>query len=131
MHISKVSYLIWSIIPYSFYRTKTIDKSFWVFYPVLTYFPKTKDKRLDFSLPIYLRLTNIEFKTDGLEATILNTKKRIKVTITDNPINVSKYTRYKEFMDSSECDVKSMYLHILESKITFEIVKFLYDDCWE
>jgi hypothetical protein len=130
LQINDSNYLIWSIIPYSFYRTKTLDKSFWVFYPVLTHFPKTSDK-LDYSPPICLKLSNIEFKKDGLEALLLNTEKGIKVITTDNPINVSKYMRYKELIDSSELVVRSMYLQSLETEITFEIEKFLYNDCWE
>jgi hypothetical protein len=121
--------LVWSIIPYSFFKTRNIDKSFWVFHPVFTYFPQTTDK-LDFSLPICLRLCNLEISEISIKATILKSGEKIEATKTDNPINIDQLKKHKDLIASSEMTVKDLYWHHLESEVTFEVVKFLYDECW-
>ena len=123
------NYLVWSIIPYSFYRVGHLDKSFWVFHPVFTDFPQTTDK-LDFSLPICLRLSNLEISVTGIKGTILDSGQKIEVTLTDNPINLNLLKKHKDIIASSEITVKDIYLHHLESEVTFEVVKFLYYECW-
>ena len=86
---------------------------------------------MDFSLPICLRLTDVKISDIGLEATILNTNQKIKAEKTDNPENIEKLKKHKKMILSSDILVKQMYWSKLESEITFEVVKFLYYDCWE
>jgi hypothetical protein len=124
------NFLVWSIIPYSYFRTKNVDKSFWVFHPVFTYFPQTTDK-LDFSLPICLRLSNLEISDIGIKATILGSGDKIVAIKTDNPINIDQLKKHKNIIVSSEMTVKDLYWHHMESEVTFEVVKFLYDECWK
>lgn len=125
-----INFLVWSIIPYSYFAIDSIEKSFWVFHPVFTYFPQNTDK-LDLSLPISLGLKNVEISKEGLVGNILNSDEKIIVIRVNDPKNLSLFENHEKLIVSSEFEVKQTYLHILEAEITFELVKFLYFECWQ
>jgi hypothetical protein len=130
LHFGDKKILIWSFIPYSFFRTKNAEKSFWVFHPVLTYFPQTIEK-LNFSLPLYLNLKNLNISTDHFEATILGSGQKIIITPTNNPLDINQLIKHNEIILSSEYKVKEIFWHLLETEMSFELTKFLYSECWE
>lgn len=123
-------YLIWSLLPYSLFRTKKAEKSFWVFHPVLRYFPQTVEK-LDFSFPLYLNLKDISISNDSFEATILDLGQKITITTTDNPINQEQLKKHNEIILSSDYQVKEIYWNYLEAELSFALTKFLYSECWK
>lgn len=126
-HFHEKDFLVWSIIPY--YKTFEGDRSFWVFHPVLTNFPQTTDK-LNFDLPFYVRLSNIKITKFGIEAIDLISGEKIIATKTDNAINKDLLERHKELIATSQVDVKNIYLHHLETELSFELIKFQYNECW-
>lgn len=130
LHFEDKKFLIWSLLPYSLFRTKEGEKSFWVFHPVLRYFPQTVEK-LDFSLPLYLNLKDLNISTDCFEATTLDTGQKIMITPTDNPLNIEQLKKHNEIILASEYKVKEIFWHYLETEMTFELTKFLYSECWE
>ena len=124
------NYLVWSLVPYSCFETSKISKSFWVIHPVLTYFPQ-KVEKLNFSLPIPLRLTNIKITNDSFEALNIASGQIVRVTRTINPINLELLNKHKELVASSELIVRKHYWQLMESEMGFELAKFLYEECWE
>lgn len=123
-------YLIWSFLPYSLFRTSGEAKSFWVFHPVLKYFPQTVEK-LDFSLPLYLNLKNIAISNNRFEATILDSGEKIIVSTNLDPLNQELLKKHREIVFSSELKVKEIYWYYLETELSFALIKFLYEECWE
>lgn len=129
LEIDDKAYLIWSIIPYCAFKTKKGIKSFWVFHPVLTYFPQTKDK-MDFSMPICLSLEKVKYSKNNLIAINLNDKKTIKLSLTDKTENKNALAKHKQLLASCEIGVRKMYKHYLDTELANSIVKFIYNECW-
>jgi|GEM_PF-1521775 len=129
LEIDDRAYLVWSIIPYScFYDTDKL-KSFWVFHPVFTSFPQTTDK-LDFILPICLRLKDVSYSEKEIIAINLENNKPIRVRLTDKKENRDMLATHEELVDTSDSEVQEIYLNFLDTELANEIVKFLYHECW-
>ena len=121
--------LVWSILPYSFFKYGNILKSFWVFHPVFTYFPQTTEK-LDFSLPISFRLKNVKIHPKGLTGVNLITGKTINVIKTDKEENRNSLKAHELLIENSGLEVKQLYWNFLEREMFNEVVRFLYHECW-
>jgi hypothetical protein len=129
LEIDDKAFLVWSIIPHYAFKTKNGLKSFWVFHPVLTYFPQTSDK-LDFSLPICLRLEKVKYSKNKIVAINLKDNKTIKVSLTDKIENKNALAKHKTLLGSCDIEVRKMYWHFLDTELANEIVKFIYHECW-
>jgi hypothetical protein len=130
LNLNGKNILIWSIIPYSYFEVNKIEKSFWVFHPVFTYFPQTTQK-LDFSLPIYLNLKDVTIHENGFSDLNLENNENIEAETTDNILNVEAYKKHNDIVYSSDNDVKQLYFIHLETELTYAVVKFLYSECWK
>lgn len=128
--IEDKNFLVWSILPYSFFENKNVKKSFWVIHPVLTYFPQKIDK-INFSLPIFQSLKNIRITENSFEATNIYNNKMIFATPTNKKENIELLNKHQAQIESSEIEVKQAYWNLLEHEINNEVVKFLYENCWE
>lgn len=130
LNLNDKVYLIWSIIPHSYFETKTEAKSSWIFHPVLTYFPQSIEE-LNFSKPICLNLSNIKILKNGIEATIIDNNEPVKAISTDDQRNKDLLETHNKLFTTSANEVKQVYSLQLESELYFEAVKFLYNYCWK
>jgi hypothetical protein len=123
-------YLIWSVIPYSLFKINNIEKSFWVFHPVFKNFPQTTEE-LVFDQPFYLNLKDVIITDYSLVGRTTNTKKEVKVIPTLDQNHVALLKKHNKIVLSSQIEVKQNYWTYLETEISFELVKFLYNECWQ
>ncbi|GET35238.1 hypothetical protein PbJCM13498_41010 [Prolixibacter bellariivorans] len=130
LELDSKRFLVWSIIPYSFFGTGNKAKSFWFFHPVLTSFPQTTDK-INFDIPIFLRLTDVKITDSGIRGTDLISKRVVKAYKTMDAANFKLYETHKLLRSSSDIAVKNLYLKFIEEELAYEIVKFLYFECWD
>ena len=130
MEFENQKILIWAIVPYSCCKNDDILKSFWVFHPVFKSFPQT-DEKLIFNLPICLTLKNIQIEDNLFKAINIKTGSVIEVCKNDKEENIKQLKYYKNQILTSDYRVKEIYWNYLESELTFEVVKFLYFECWE
>jgi len=130
LNINNKHFLIWSIIPYSFFKTDDIEKSLWVFHPVLTNFPQNTDT-LVFSSPICLYLDSIEISKDSFTAKLLNNGKKVEATRVNDYYYINLLDRHNKLISSAEDRVHEIYIDHLDTEIAFERVKFLYNECWQ
>lgn len=130
LEIDDKAYLVWSIIPHSCCISSTNElKSLWVFHPVTTYFPQTFEK-LNFTLPLYLRLKEVQCTNDELVGIDLQTNKGIRASITNKVENMILLDNHNKMIRSSEFEVKTAYFNLLKSELGIEVVKFFYFERW-
>jgi hypothetical protein len=121
--------LIYSIFPYACTKSDKILKSLWVFHPVYTDFPQNMEE-LTFRSPLIYRLKDVEITDEEFKAVDLSTGKSIKAIITNKVENLESLKKFKSLVSSSDEDVKIFNSMNIDSEISYDYEKFLYDECW-
>jgi hypothetical protein len=122
--------LIWSIIPYSCFEKNGTLKSFWVFHPVLKSFPQNIQNYY-FSKPICFRLEDVKISNTGFEAKDILSGNIINAIVTTDSKNIETNQSYKTMIETADQEVRKVHWSYLDHELTFEVVKFLYHECWE
>ena len=76
-------------------------------------------------------LRNIEFKTKGFRANIIENNKEIDLVATEDRVNEMAYSRHKRQMLNLDFKLKEEYWVYLENDINAKITEFVYNHIWE
>lgn len=123
-------YLIWSVLPYSLFKINSVEKSFWVFHPVFKHFPQTVEESV-FDPPFYFNLKDVHISEYSLIGITTDTKVEVKLIPTLDQNHIDLLKAHDNIILSSQIEVKQSYWTYLETEISFELVKFLYNECWQ
>jgi hypothetical protein len=105
------------------------DLSIWLFMPVLNSFPQTMDNYFETPL-IFNLLSDIKKTNNGLIALDSRSNSKIFVHRSDKVKDIETSNNFKRQVESSDTTVKMLYSAFVDSSISLEKERFIYNEFW-